>query len=101
MRMFRRRTLDMFPASAFVLAMVAATPAFANGGGGPTKMDDFDGPGDLGAHFSQEGSGYPAETAGDRAWRGGGGFLSGGYPGYYQRYNCTRAFAAQHPELCR
>jgi hypothetical protein len=94
MRMF------MLPASAFVLATVTATPAFARDGGQPTKMDSFDGPGDLGAHFSQGGNSYPAEAAGESAWRGGG-FLSGGYPGYYRRSNCTRAFAAQHPELCR
>ena len=99
MRMFQRKTLDMLPASAFVLATMAATPAFAPGGGS-TQMDDFDGPGDLGAHFSQGESSNPAEAADERA-RHGGGFLSGGYPGYYRRYNCNPAFAAQHPEMCR
>ena len=98
MRMFRRRTLDMLGALAFVLATGAATPAFANGGDDP-QNDDFNGPGDLGAHFSQEGGGYPAKAAGEPAWSGG--FPSSGYPGYYRRYNCTRAFAARHPELCR
>ena len=60
MRIFLGKPLDMLGASVFVLAMGAATPAFAPGGG-PTKMDSFDGPGDLGAHFSG-GNSYPTIT---------------------------------------
>ncbi|MBV8474336.1 MAG: hypothetical protein JO107_15610 [Hyphomicrobiales bacterium] len=69
-------------------------------------MDDFDGPGDLGAHFSgQEGS-YSTGYAGNSA-AGYGGAVYGGYPGYssypgyYRGRRCSPAFAAQNPGLCR
>ena len=101
MRIFRRKTLVVLRASTFVLATGAATLALAGGGGGPTKMDDFDGPGDLGAHFSQGESNYPTGFASDRAQRPTGEYRGGGYPGYYRRYNCNPAFAAQNPAMCR
>ncbi len=105
MRIFLGKSLDMLGVSVFVLAMGASTPAFAPGGG-PTQMDSFDGPGDLGAHFSGGGSSYPTDYTGNRA-----GSYGSGYPGYYngngnyaghnRRYRCTPAFAAQNPGMCR
>ncbi len=99
MRILQGNAFGTLRSAAFVLAAAAATPASA-AGGGPTNAGGFNSPGDFGAHFNQDTTSFRGGFAGDGAWRRSGEFR-GGYPGYYRRYNCNPAFAAQNPEMCR